>query len=72
MRKRGLSDTICCMDEPMMFKPEVFHDERGFFLESFKQSDFFDTTFMQENHSFSHKGVLRGMHYQRGQAKHWL
>ncbi len=56
--------------------PKVFNDERGFFLESFKKSDFFSNgikdEFNQDNHSKSTKGVLRGLHFQafpKAQAK---
>ena len=56
--------------------PKVFGDNRGFFMESYKKSDFFengiDVEFNQDNHSKSTKGVLRGLHYQakpHGQAK---
>ncbi len=56
--------------------PKVFNDERGFFLEGYKKSDFIkngiDIDFNQDNHSRSTKGVLRGLHYQaspKGQAK---
>ncbi len=56
--------------------PKVFEDERGFFLESYKKSDFYnngiEVEFNQDNHSKSTKGVLRGLHYQKnpkGQAK---
>ena len=56
--------------------PKVFDDERGFFLESYKKSEFakngIDTEFNQDNHSKSTKGVLRGLHYQiapKAQAK---
>ena len=56
--------------------PKVFNDERGFFLESYKKSDFVNNgikdEFNQDNHSKSTKGVLRGLHYQaapKGQAK---
>ena len=50
-------------------EPEVFEDERGFFYESFNQHKFNqaigrDITFVQDNHSKSIKGVLRGLHYQ--------
>ena len=49
--------------------PKVFNDERGFFLESFKKSDFIANgiydEFNQDNHSKSSKGVLRGLHFQR-------
>lgn len=48
--------------------PRVFPDDRGFFLESYKKSDFarigIDEEFKQDNHSRSTKGVLRGLHYQ--------
>lgn len=56
--------------------PKVFEDDRGFFLEGYKKSDFknngIDIEFQQDNHSKSTKGVLRGLHYQaapKGQAK---
>jgi dTDP-4-dehydrorhamnose 3,5-epimerase len=50
--------------------PRLFTDERGFFFESFKQSDF-DISFVQDNTSYSKKGVVRGLHFQShpGQAK---
>ena len=50
--------------------PRVFEDERGFFFESFNQRDFNDAigssafTFVQDNHSRSLKGTLRGLHFQ--------
>jgi dTDP-4-dehydrorhamnose 3,5-epimerase len=52
-----------------IFEPKVFGDERGFFFESFNQKLFEDATglkrdFVQDNHSKSSKGVLRGLHYQ--------
>lgn len=60
----------------ILVKPKVFGDSRGFFMESYKKSDFFangiDVEFNQDNHSKSTKGVLRGLHYQAnpyGQAK---
>lgn len=60
----------------ILVKPKVFGDSRGFFMESYKKSDFFangiDVEFNQDNHSKSSKGVLRGLHYQaapHGQAK---
>jgi dTDP-4-dehydrorhamnose 3,5-epimerase len=50
----------------------AFDDERGFFLETFKQSDFNDAgieaNFVQDNASRSHKGVFRGLHYQNPPA----
>ena len=52
----------------VLIKPRVFQDERGFFLESFKYSDFakegVGPNFLQDNHSRSKRGVLRGLHYQ--------
>lgn len=52
-----------------IIEPKVFGDERGFFLESFNQSIFDKAIgrhvdFVQDNHSMSKKGVLRGLHYQ--------
>jgi dTDP-4-dehydrorhamnose 3,5-epimerase len=56
----------------VLIEPRVFPDERGFFLETFKQSDFaaagIETSFVQENHSFSQRHVLRGLHFQTGSA----
>ncbi len=53
----------------LVIEPKVFADERGFFMESFKASDFaaFGVTqnFVQDNHSKSKKGVIRGLHFQR-------
>ena len=53
----------------LILEPKVFGDERGFFLESFNQQRFNealgrDVSFVQDNHSLSAKGVLRGLHYQ--------
>ena len=53
----------------LILEPRVFGDERGFFMESFNQKTFNETTglaldFVQDNHSRSAKGVLRGLHYQ--------
>lgn len=58
-----------------IIEPKVFGDERGFFMETYKQSDFEQAglkyNFIQDNQSRSHKGVLRGLHYQKNfpQAK---
>lgn len=53
----------------LIIEPQVFGDERGFFYESFNQKAFnqatgLDVHFVQDNHSRSTKGVLRGLHYQ--------
>ena len=55
--------------EVLIFEPKVFGDDRGFFLESFNAKLFEEATgflphFVQDNHSKSAKGVLRGLHYQ--------
>jgi len=51
-----------------LIKPRIFNDDRGFFLELYKHSDFSRTGirehFLQDNYSRSVKGVLRGLHYQ--------
>lgn len=53
----------------LLITPRVFEDERGFFLERYSQRVFaeqggLDLTFVQDNHSRSTRGILRGMHYQ--------
>jgi dTDP-4-dehydrorhamnose 3,5-epimerase len=53
----------------LILEPKVFGDARGFFMESFNQKTFnqavgHDVVFVQDNHSRSSKGVLRGLHYQ--------
>ena len=60
----------------ILVEPKIFGDNRGYFLESYKKSDFvknrIDVDFVQDNHSMSTKGVLRGLHYQtepKAQAK---
>ena len=62
------------LPEVLILEPRVFGDERGFFFESFNQRAFNDATgldahFVQDNHSRSAKGVLRGLHYQIQQAQ---
>lgn len=52
----------------LIIEPEVFRDMRGFFLETYNQKKYaengLDKTFVQDNHSHSSKGTLRGLHYQ--------
>ena len=61
--------TPLAIPEVLLVEPKVFGDSRGFFLESFRQ-DLFDAAagakyeFIQDNHSRSTRGVLRGLHYQ--------
>ena len=57
------------LPEVLILQPKIFNDVRGFFFESFNQRDFVQATgldliFVQDNHSRSTKGVLRGLHYQ--------
>jgi dTDP-4-dehydrorhamnose 3,5-epimerase len=52
-----------------IFEPHLFHDERGYFYESFNLKQFseatgFEGNFVQDNHSYSHYGVMRGLHLQ--------
>lgn len=53
----------------IVIKPNVFQDERGFFFESYNKRDFLqigiNDEFVQDNHSKSQKGVLRGLHFQK-------
>ena len=61
--------TALSIPDVLLIEPKVFRDNRGFFFESFNQEDFEKETnlapiFVQENHSKSTKGVLRGLHYQ--------
>jgi dTDP-4-dehydrorhamnose 3,5-epimerase len=58
----------------LILEPKVFGDERGFFLESYNKRNFREATgagveFVQDNHSSSRRGVLRGLHYQVRQAQ---
>jgi dTDP-4-dehydrorhamnose 3,5-epimerase len=61
--------TPTALPEVLILEPKVFGDAPGFFFESFNQRDFAEVTgldvqFVQDNHSRSVKGVLRGLHYQ--------
>ena len=66
--------TATDLPEVMVIEPKVFGDARGFFLESFNAKAFAEATgvnlpFVQDNHSRSAQGVLRGLHYQIKQAQ---
>jgi dTDP-4-dehydrorhamnose 3,5-epimerase len=58
---------------PILIEPEVHSDERGFFLETYRRNVFAELgvveEFVQDNHSRSRRGALRGMHFQPGMAK---
>ncbi len=66
--------TPCKIADVFLIEPKVFGDERGFFYESFNERSFNAATgrdwkFVQDNHSKSGKGVLRGLHYQTVQPQ---
>lgn len=66
--------TTTPIDGVLVLEPKVFGDARGFFFESFNARDFeqatgLKETFVQDNHSKSAKGVLRGLHYQTQHAQ---
>ena len=63
------SATPTVLPEVLILTPKIFEDDRGFFFESFNARDFEKATgikrdFVQDNHSRSSRGVLRGLHYQ--------
>jgi dTDP-4-dehydrorhamnose 3,5-epimerase len=65
---------VAVIPEVMIFEPKVFGDARGFFFESYNENAFEAATglrprFVQDNHSGSSKGVLRGLHYQINQPQ---
>jgi dTDP-4-dehydrorhamnose 3,5-epimerase len=61
------------LEGPMLLAPVVHGDERGFFLESYRRNVFeelgIDDELVQDNHSRSRRAIVRGMHFQPGQAK---
>lgn len=66
--------TPTAIPDVLLIEPKIFGDARGFFLESFNQKSFneatgLDVNFVQDNHSRSTKGVLRGLHYQVQQTQ---
>lgn len=66
--------TRLSIPDVLLIEPKVFGDDRGFFYESFNQARFEEVigrsvNFVQDNHSRSVKGVLRGLHYQIQQAQ---
>jgi len=60
------------IQDVVLITPKLFEDERGFFMETYSSKEFVDSgiknLFIQDNHSKSIKGVLRGMHFQKGEA----
>lgn len=66
--------TPTIIPDVLVIEPRVFGDDRGWFFESFNENDFSRAvgqkiTFVQDNHSLSKKGVLRGLHYQTQQTQ---
>lgn len=61
------------LQDVVLIVPKVFGDARGFFLETYRENDFAakigPQTFVQDNHSGSRKGILRGLHYQLEHAQ---
>jgi len=69
-----ITATPTAIPDVLIIEPKVFGDDRGFFFESFNENDFSNAvgqkiTFVQDNHSLSKKGVLRGLHYQMQQTQ---
>ena len=63
----------CYLDGILLIEPDVYYDERGFFLESFQKQRYAEVgiteEFVQDNHSRSGKNVLRGLHFTRKKAQ---
>jgi dTDP-4-dehydrorhamnose 3,5-epimerase len=61
------------LDGPILLEPKVYGDHRGFFLETYRRDAYAEAgitdDFVQDNHSLSKRGTVRGMHFQPGQAK---
>jgi len=69
-----ITATPTSIPDVLVIEPKVFGDDRGWFFESFNEKDFSAATgkqinFVQDNHSSSKKGVLRGLHYQTEQTQ---
>jgi len=65
---------LLAIPDVILLEPKLYSDDRGFFFESFNQRQFDldvgqGVNFVQDNHSYSAKGVLRGLHYQVGQSQ---
>jgi dTDP-4-dehydrorhamnose 3,5-epimerase len=69
----GLQSLPTRLNGPILLEPPVHGDERGFFTEAYRRSAFAEAgitdDFVQDNHSRSRQGIVRGMHYQPGMAK---
>jgi dTDP-4-dehydrorhamnose 3,5-epimerase len=74
LRRSEVKVTPAAIIDVLILEPRIFGDARGFFYESFNQRSFqaatgLNPTFVQDNHSCSVKGVLRGLHYQLQQVQ---
>jgi dTDP-4-dehydrorhamnose 3,5-epimerase len=65
--------TPTCIPDVLLVEPQVFGDDRGFFMETWQAAKFAEagiaSAFVQDNHSRSRRGTLRGMHYQLNQPQ---
>lgn len=66
--------TKTAISDVLIIQPKIFEDERGYFFEAFNEREFSaaikqKVTFVQDNHSYSTRGVLRGLHYQLKQVQ---
>ncbi len=72
-RKEGMKVISTALPDVVMLEPRLFGDDRGFFFESYSEREFqqlgLPTRFLQDNHSRSVHGVLRGIHYQLEQPQ---
>lgn len=62
----------CAIPGLLLIEPDVFADERGYFLELYREDHYqysIPSLFVQDNHSFSRRGTLRGLHYQIGRPQ---
>lgn len=68
--------TLTEFSDIVVIEPVIFEDNRGYFMETFNYNDFnmmdIDTNFVQDNQSYSVKGVLRGMHFQKTKPQNKL
>jgi dTDP-4-dehydrorhamnose 3,5-epimerase len=73
VRRRTMQTLPIKLQGPLLLAPVVHGDERGFFLETYRSGALSDLRiadhFVQDNHSRSSRGIVRGMHYQPGMAK---
>lgn len=69
----GMKFTTCRIPDVILIEPRLFGDQRGFFMETYQQKVFAEqgitAQFVQDNHSGSRRGTLRGLHYQIQQAQ---